>query len=847
MSLPAPPWPYAFWPARLDLALTGLPPSCKDSTPPLDALRPRFVQAALLGYALSRDEDKERGKAKYEQGSGWSLTRAIQETIQSKASKKKQKDSQSSRDSSRRQVLQRKLSIQREDRTLPIVRLVDEIGVPGEEEEKEDLNRKLIEKKAFPLSCPAKFELRSHSFRLACLFETLDLLSNPHAMIGKMDLNSKKTLEQRKGFSQGRCAIVRLDSISAPLSGFHEERWKASLCQRCSCTLEIGLLFIGLLALIRHILRQKRKDLPLGHTQKPESELVASPRSKQALRPLKAKARKERLIAKNPVIELALAAPCSRISSLKQENSVGSQFLLFDMPLPGKCYLLVFPEETIGPSIPYGNRNKRRTKPYIAVFRVSGEVPYKASPVPLFSQCQCLGIGYSEITFQLVSLLCMKARRSFSLIPRRRELTQATPISIQLHTVGVRGEQLLRSQIFLSKESPFHTDTIMNNSFTLLWLDGSHSIPQALFLWLSILDSEQVLEDLSWNTPDWIPSSILYPISMRALKSGRGLVVIWDALFLHLVMYSGKVSLGCSLVLSKERNHLKAAPPGGNDKESSSGLCLFFFKVGDQSGRRSPPSVHVSVACSLVAVLAASPTAFPSSWPIGFHFPNLWNPSPLLWTSTTSLEKGQLFSKLRDTKQKDVQAKTLGSTTGLSLAIGFVVRMAFLTIEGTPSVGNNMMPPAGGEGGSGEQESSWSGSWIERWLYPEGTSSDPNQGPPTVAQDREEHLPKTPQEVMGPHAPNIDFLTRKISSVLRGCQRVAVRTDSLGRILDDLHLLDASPQKRLKIMEVLREIESSREIFLENPHHIKAAHYLMVSVHDWERGQRHSRLEEFRV
>jgi len=39
------------------------------------------------------------------------------------------------------------------------------------------------------------------------------------------------------------------------------------------------------------------------------------------------------------------------------------------MPLPGKCYLLVFPEETIGPSIPYGNRNKRRTKPYIAVFR----------------------------------------------------------------------------------------------------------------------------------------------------------------------------------------------------------------------------------------------------------------------------------------------------------------------------------------------------------------------------------------------------------------------------------------------------------------------------------------------
>ncbi|KAK7298841.1 hypothetical protein VNO77_46386 [Canavalia gladiata] len=49
-----------------------------------------------------------------------------------------------------------RLSSRVEDaQTLPIVRLVDEIGVPGEEEEKEDLNRKLIEKKAFPLSCPS--------------------------------------------------------------------------------------------------------------------------------------------------------------------------------------------------------------------------------------------------------------------------------------------------------------------------------------------------------------------------------------------------------------------------------------------------------------------------------------------------------------------------------------------------------------------------------------------------------------------------------------------------------------------------------------------------------------------
>nr|AGC78864.1 hypothetical protein [Vicia faba] len=68
------------------------------------------------------------------QGSGWSLTRAIQETIQSKASKKKQKDSKSSRDSSRRQVLQRKLSIKRSDRVVVVnrgrERLIRKDGIP---------------------------------------------------------------------------------------------------------------------------------------------------------------------------------------------------------------------------------------------------------------------------------------------------------------------------------------------------------------------------------------------------------------------------------------------------------------------------------------------------------------------------------------------------------------------------------------------------------------------------------------------------------------------------------------------------------------------------------------------
>ncbi|KAG2394510.1 uncharacterized protein HKW66_Vig0181120 [Vigna angularis] len=160
MSLPAPSWPYAFWPARLDLALTGLPLSCKDSTPPLDALRPRFVQAALLEYVLPiakavllprffsaklgnvpfserlypGTKRKREGKAKYEiTGIRLELDKIDtgNHTIEGYRS--------SVRMGSLYFTFLAYLFLAQ---TLPIVRLVDEIGVPGEEEEKEDLNRK---------------------------------------------------------------------------------------------------------------------------------------------------------------------------------------------------------------------------------------------------------------------------------------------------------------------------------------------------------------------------------------------------------------------------------------------------------------------------------------------------------------------------------------------------------------------------------------------------------------------------------------------------------------------------------------------------------------------------------
>ena len=101
----------------------------------------------------------------------------------------------------------------------------------------------------------------------------------------------------------------------------------------------------------------------------------------------------------------------------------------------------------------------------------------------------------------------------------------------------------------------------------------------------------------------------------------------------------------------------------------------------------------------------------------------------------------------------------------------------------------------------------------------------------------EQQNPHAEGQPIGPHAPSIEFLLKRIPSVLRGCQRVAVGRDVCTTIFENLHLLDASSQKRLKIMEVLRELETHREIFLNNPN-LKAAYHLMVSVNDWEREQR---------
>ncbi|KAM7249838.1 hypothetical protein ACFE04_019617 [Oxalis oulophora] len=115
-----------------------------------------------------------------------------------------------------------------------------------------------------------------------------------------------------------------------------------------------------------------------------------------------------------------------------------------------------------------------------------------------------------------------------------------------------------------------------------------------------------------------------------------------------------------------------------------------------------------------------------------------------------------------------------------------------------------------------------------------GIGSELEEGPDIFHPLPPQQNPHAEGQPIGPHAPTIAFLIKKIPSVISSCQCRQVKTSFLTTIFEDLHLETASPQKRLQIMEVLTSIEQNREIFLSNSQR-NAAYYLMVSINDWER------------
>jgi hypothetical protein len=89
---------------------------------------------------------------------------------------------------------------------------------------------------------------------------------------------------------------------------------------------------------------------------------------------------------------------------------------------------------------------------------------------------------------------------------------------------------------------------------------------------------------------------------------------------------------------------------------------------------------------------------------------------------------------------------------------------------------------------------------------------------------------------MGPAVPTKGFLKKKIVLVLRSCTRSyrRPRSDLLQRIEEDLRLETASPEKRLKIAQVLEELYTNRDFFVNSDQ--RPDYELTVAVADWERG-----------
>lgn len=139
---------------------------------------------------------------------------------------------------------------------------------------------------------------------------------------------------------------------------------------------------------------------------------------------------------------------------------------------------------------------------------------------------------------------------------------------------------------------------------------------------------------------------------------------------------------------------------------------------------------------------------------------------------------------------------------------------------------SQVAPPA--PSSTPSNSSTWSGPWIERRFYPEVSSPG--------GQPQGEEAASQPIGVMGPAVPTKGFLKKKIVLVLRSCTRSyrRPRSDLLQRIEEDLRLETASPEKRLKIAQVLEELYTNRDFFVNSDQ--RPDYELTVAVADWERG-----------
>ena len=146
-------------------------------------------------------------------------------------------------------------------------------------------------------------------------------------------------------------------------------------------------------------------------------------------------------------------------------------------------------------------------------------------------------------------------------------------------------------------------------------------------------------------------------------------------------------------------------------------------------------------------------------------------------------------------------------------------------------------PPAAENPGEAAPEpstsSTWSGSWIDKWLNQEGSSSAPNEGGHEVTSQQPRVMEPAPAAEPLP-APSYEEVSRQLDYLTSSFNRIRMRGDTLIRLEDALHL--RTPQKRHKILEFMELLSHSQGG--ERPRSGREAGDTLVKcLQEWERKQ----------
>jgi len=176
---------------------------------------------------------------------------------------------------------------------------------------------------------------------------------------------------------------------------------------------------------------------------------------------------------------------------------------------------------------------------------------------------------------------------------------------------------------------------------------------------------------------------------------------------------------------------------------------------------------------------------------------NLVDPTRLLLFSCFLFRQNEFYSNFLERMGFSLGGLTLSSflrKMGCPGSLALVILSLLGVFFGSESALINWMNSSGSASGSASE------SWQKYLnLSEENAASEPSTS----------HTPPNPE----PEAPSISFLRERIKNVIRSCQRIR-KSKILKRINEDLHLETASAEKRVKIAQVLDNINWKRVLYL---------------------------------